>query len=216
MIIQVGNQKGGCGKSTLAVNLAAHLAKSGNDVIILDADRQATSTNWALDRLESKDALPTVQNVQASENIRDLALDLGRRYEYVIIDTAGRDSKELRTGILAADLLLVPFRPSQPDLDVMPTLYEIITNAQLFNEKLKALAVLSIAPTNPMINEVSEAQDYLSEYADIPLLNTVIRDRKIYRDAMGVGKGVVEIDNPKAIDEITSLWEEIRGHQTQT
>lgn len=210
MIIQIGNIKGGCGKSTLTVNLAALLASKGKDVIIVDADRQGTSSNWTLDRQELD--LPRVHHVQAFDNIRDTVLDLGKRYEYVLVDAGGRDSRELRTGLTAADVLLVPFRPSQPDLDVLPSLQEIITLSRDYNPKLKVRAVLTLAPTNPSVKEVEEAQEYLGDYHELLLLKSIIRDRKVYRDSMSIGRGVIEMDNDKAKLEINQLWEEIHGH----
>lgn len=210
MIIQIGNIKGGCGKSTLTVNLAALLASNGKDVIIVDADRQGTSSNWTLDRQELD--LPRVHHVQAFDNIRDTILDLGKRYEYVLVDAGGRDSRELRTGLTAVDFLLVPFRPSQPDLDVLPSLQEIITLSRDYNPNLKVRAVLTLAPTNPSVKEVEEAQGYLADYHELLLLNSIIRDRKVYRDSMGMGRGVVEMDNEKAKLEINQLWEELHGN----
>ena len=129
MIVLIGSQKGGCGKSTTAVNICAELAQCGKDVVLVDADRQATSANWAMDRL-SNESLPKVHCVQKYENIRDTLLDLADRYEFVVVDAAGRDSRELRTGMTAADKLVVPFRPSQPDLDTLPRMREIIVQAQ--------------------------------------------------------------------------------------
>lgn len=210
MIIQIANIKGGCGKSTLTTNLACLLVNQGKDVIIVDADRQATSSNWALDRNETDK--PKVNHVQAFDNIRDTLLDLGKRYEYVLVDAGGRDSRELRTGMTAANLLIIPFRPSQPDLDVLPSLQEIITLTKDYNPNLKVRAVLTLAPTNPSVKEVEEAKDYLKDYQDIHLLNTIIRDRKIYRDAMSLGYGVIEMNNDKAIEEIQQLSEEIHGN----
>jgi len=210
MIIQIGNIKGGCGKSTLTTNLAALLAVQGKDVIIVDADRQATSSNWALDRQELD--LPKVHHVQAFDNIRDTVRDLDKRYEIVIVDAGGRDSRELRTGILAADILIVPFRPSQPDLDVLPSLQEILQLSFDMNPKLKAFAVLSLASTNPSVKEIDEAVEYLKDYPEIKLLSSLVYDRKIYRDAISEGRGVVEMDNLKAKFEITTLMEEIYGY----
>ncbi|WFE69735.1 AAA family ATPase [Thiomicrospira sp. R3] len=210
MIIQIANIKGGCGKSTLTTNLAALLVNQGKDVIIVDADRQATSSNWALDRNETDK--PKVNHVQAFDNIRETLLDLAKRYEYVLVDAGGRDSRELRTGMTAANLLIIPFRPSQPDLDVLPSLQEIITLSKDYNPNLKVRAVLTLAPTNPSVKEVEEAKDYLKDYQDIHLLKTIVRDRKIYRDAISLGYGVVEMNNDKAIEEIQQLSEEIHGN----
>ncbi len=208
MIVLIGSQKGGCGKSTTAVNICAELAKNGRDVVLVDADRQSTAANWTMDR-SGNDALPVVHCVQKYESIRETLQDLDKRYECVIVDAAGRDSRELRTGMTAAHKLVVPFRPSQPDLDTLPNLQEIITQAKDLNPDLVVYGLITMAPTNPVVHEADEAREYLQDYPEIRLLNTIIRDRKVYRDAMSEGMGVVEMDNPKAIDEIKSLMEEI-------
>jgi chromosome partitioning protein len=208
MIILIGSQKGGCGKSTTAVNISAELAGRGHDVVLMDADRQCTAANWALDRDENP-ALAKVHCVQKYENIRETLLDLDKRYEYVIVDAAGRDSRELRTGMTASHTLIVPFRPSQPDLDTLPNMQEIIVQAKDLNPDLKVYGLITMAPTNPIIHEEADARECLNDYPEIKLLSTMIRDRKVYRDAMSDGFGVVEMDNMKAKMEIKSLVEEV-------
>jgi len=136
-------------------------------------------------------------------------LDLDQRYEYVIVDAAGRDSRELRTGMTAAHILIVPFRPSQPDLDTLPNMQEIIIQAKDLNPDLKVYGLITMAPTNPIIHEEADARECLIDYPEIKLLATMIRDRKVYRDAMSDGLSVVEMDNPKAKAEIKKLLEEI-------
>jgi chromosome partitioning protein len=208
MIILIGSQKGGCGKSTTAVNICAELAGKGHDVVLVDADRQCTSANWVMDRIENT-ALAKVNCVQKYENIRDTLLDLDKRYGYVVVDAAGRDSRELRTGMTAAHILVVPFRPSQPDLDTLPKMQEIIIQAKDINPNLNVFGLITMAPTNPVIHEEADARDCLNDYPEINLLNTIIRDRKVYRDAMSDGFGVVEMSNDKAKEEIKNLVEEI-------
>jgi len=208
MIILIGSQKGGCGKSTTAINICSELAVNGHDIVLVDADRQCTSANWAMDRAENE-SLATVHCVQKYENIRETLLDLDKRYEFVIVDAAGRDSRELRTGMTAANILIVPFRPSQPDLDTLPKMQEIITQAKDLNPKLTVVGLLTMTPTNPIVNEDKEAREYLQDYPEINLLNSIICDRKAYRDAMSDGLGVVEMGNPKAKAEIQTLVKEI-------
>ncbi len=208
MIILIGSQKGGCGKSTTAVNICAKLAKDGSDIVLVDADRQSTAANWAMDRA-ANGSLAVVHCVQKYENIRETLLDLDKRYQYVIVDAAGRDSRELRTGMTAAHILLVPFRPSQPDLDTLPNLQEIITQAKDLNPELVVYALLTMAPTNPVVHEADEAREYLQDYPEIKLLQTIIRDRKVFRDAMSEGMGVVEMSNSKAAQDIISLIREV-------
>jgi chromosome partitioning protein len=212
MIILVGSQKGGCGKSTVAVNICTALAINGRDVVLVDADRQSTAANWVMDRSANK-ALPVVHCIQKYENIRDTLLDLDKRYEYIIVDAAGHDSRELRTGMTAAHMMLLPFRPSQPDLDTLPSLQEIITQARDLNSELIVYVLLTMGPTNPVVHETDEAREYLQDYPEIRLLTTVVRDRKVYRDAMSEGMGVIEMSNRKATEEIKSLTREILNGQ---
>ncbi len=208
MILIIGSRKGGSGKSTTAINIAAELSQRGADVVLVDADRQGTSANWVEDRNETD--LPVVHCVQKYDNIKSTLQDLNGRYEFVIVDAAGRDSKELRTGLLAADVLLVPFRPSQPDLDTLPHLSEIINNALDYNPKLKTFGVITMAPTNVFISETKEAKKMLSELeTDIQLIDTVICDRKVYRDTISEGRGVTEADNNKAKAEIQLVLDKV-------
>lgn len=209
MIILIGSQKGGCGKSTLATNIAAALAISGKDVMLVDADKQGSSSNWFLDRSENE-ALPKVHSVQKYDDVRASVIDLDKRYEYVIIDAAGRDSVELRTAMIVANIIVMPVRPSQFDLDTVPRMQEIYRDAKLLNPGLKFFSVITMGPTNPVINESQEAQAFFLNYPEITLLKTIIRERKIYRDAIsGIGKGVVEMNNNKAKAEIEGLLEEV-------
>lgn len=208
MILLIGSQKGGCGKSTTVCNFAAELSRRGKDVVLVDADRQGTASNWCADRDET--GLPPVHCVQKYDNIKSTLLDLNKRYEYVLVDAAGRDSKELRTGMLAANILLVPFRPSQPDLDTLPYLSEMINDALDYNPELKTYGTLTMAPTNVFITEVKEAKQLLAELdTEIELIDTVICERKVYRDSISEGKGVTESSNGKAKAEIQLILDKV-------
>ena len=209
MKILIGSQKGGCGKSTIATNIASALAVKGKDVMLIDADKQGSSSNWFYDRSEKKE-LAQVHSVQKFDDVRASIIDLDKRYDLVVIDASGRDSVELRTAMLVADILVMPVRPSQFDLDTVPRMKDIYKDAMILNPDLKFFSVLTMAPTNPVVNEAKEARLFFENYPEITLLNTIIRQRKVYRDAIsGEGKGVVEMDNPKAKEEIESLLIEI-------
>ena len=213
MIILIGSQKGGVGKSTISVNMCAALANQGKDVLLVDTDRQSSSSNWAGDRAENK-TLPIVNLAQKYDNIRASLIDFNNRYEYVIVDAAGRDSKELRTGLVAADILLMPVRASQFDLDTIPVMMEMVDEVkEELNKNLKFMAVLSMGPTNPIINETNNAKLFFQEYTEIKLLKTIIRERKVYRDSIAAGRGlgVTEMDNIKARDEVNNLIKEVLG-----
>jgi len=208
MIILMGGRKGGPGKTTLATNLAVYLKIAKNkDVIIVDADHQSTATRWAQDRIDNN--YVPIPTLQASENIKESLLDLARKYEVVIVDTAGRDSKEQRTAMITADIMIVPIRPSQFDLDTMPEVIKIYKDAKDFNEKLKCYVILSMCPTHPLVHEREEAIGYIKDYPEIKLLKSFICDRKIYRDVASTGQGVWESNNEKDKNEIKNIVKEI-------
>ncbi len=209
MIILIGSEKGGVGKSTLATNLSVLLATSKKDVVLVDADRQSTSAIWHQDRLVTDK--PKFDCIRLYDNISQTIKGLGNRYDFVIVDCQGRDSKELRSGLVVANLVLFPFRPSQFDLYTLPNMVEMLTDAQLINPSLVGKAVITMSPTNPQVNELENAREFFTDFQRISLLNTVICDRKVYRDAGSLGLSVIEMDNEKATHEINTLWEELKN-----
>lgn len=214
-IIVIGGEKGGVGKSTITTNLAVELVRRGAAVMIIDTDPQKTAINWVDRRNEllannTQIEIARVSGVSKFGNIKDTIQDFINKYDVILIDSAGRDSQSLRTGLTIADKFYCPIRASQADLETLPHVCNIIATARDFNEKLISKAVISCAPTNPQINEVKNAQILLSDFAnDLGLIKIFIRERKVYRDALLEGKGVVEMNNPKAIDEFRKFTDEI-------
>ncbi len=214
MIVLIGGEKGGTGKSTLATNLATWLAHDGRDVLLLDADRQGTSANWATERSEHSE-LPPVHCMQRYGNIFTALKDLRERYGEIVIDAGGRDSEELRSGMVAANRLYSPIRASQSDLWTVSHLDQLVALARGLNQDLQAFALVSMAPTNPRVTEAADATEMMAEFNEFAMAASVIRDRKVYRDAMCEGRGVIEMADPKAVQEIEALAKEIYGEQVQ-
>jgi chromosome partitioning protein len=86
---------------------------------------------------------------------------------------------------------------------------EMISDAKDLNPYLKAYAVITMSPTNPQINELSQARTCFKNYPIIKLIETAICDRKVYRDAGSLGLGVNEMNNDKATMEISNVVKEI-------
>lgn len=210
MILLFGGEKGGTGKSTLTTNLAVWLARQGRDTIIVDTDRQMTASNW-VDRRNLAEGLAKVHCAEKHGNVFHSIRDLAGRYEEVIVDAGGRDSEELRTALVAANVVYVPLRASQPDLETSVHMNELVSLARGMNPTLDARLIISMAPTHPSIHEAEQAQELLRELPVFKLSNVTIRERKIYRDVISEGRGVVEADNSKAISEIEALAGEIYG-----
>tara|TARA_R110002094_G_scaffold64437_3_gene74696 strand:- start:1000 stop:1644 length:645 start_codon:yes stop_codon:yes gene_type:complete len=208
MIILVGSQKGGCGKTTIAVNVAVELASRGCDVVLVDADKQRTAATWYQVRVAYPSKVK-VAHFELSERINTQIIDLGKRYEYVVVDVAGHDSQELRSGMLAADILVSPMRPSQFDLNALPHLVEVFEQARDFNTALRGLVVLNLCPTLPTIKEAEQATEFVADLPGLNLATVRIHDRKAYRDSVAEGLSVREWTNEKARNEIAWLVDEI-------
>ena len=114
--------------------------------------------------------------------------------------------------MLASDVAVVPFRPSIPDMTTYEAIFDIIEDCTEINEKLKAKALIQGASALPQVKEKIEAKAAFDDVG-IKYFDTVTHDRKAYRDAIGAGKGVTELDISKnrAAEEITELFEEINA-----
>lgn len=211
MIIVVGNHKGGTSKSTLAVNLAVEYQHKGRKVIILETDPTvSTASQWAADRENTtREPITTVRKTGRLGSTID---DLAAAYDIVIIDTAGKDSTELRSAAHRADLLLVPTSTTVADLDATRIFLSWMDEARDMNPALKMLVVISKAPTYWHSNHVQTATAALAEIPkeiEFDLADTVIHHRNVYAQALSEGLSVVESDNSKAKAEIQLLTQEI-------
>jgi len=209
MILLIGGEKGGTGKSTIATNIAVNLAHQQQEVVIIDCDPQGTATKWLSRRNKLFPNLPKVFSIQKTGDIYDTSIDMSHRYKYVIIDAGGRDSEELRTAMVACNKMYIPLKASQPDIETSNHIIQLIKLAKTLNPKLLALTMISMAPTNHVLKEDQEAILLLSKLNIAKTSNVIIHERKVYRDAIADGKGVIEYDNIKAKNEIMQLFKEI-------
>ena len=211
MIILFGGEKGGTGKTSLAVNLAAMRARAGYDVLLVDADRQESAAAWSAvrDQAGVEPRVPVVQKFGSSlaQEVKGLA----EKYQDVIIDTGGRDSTELRAALVVADRFFVPIRPSQFDLWALEKVTGLVEECRPINPNLEAIVLVNLASTHPRVEESAETREYLDELDGVSLARTVLRERIAFRKAAREGLAVVELRpaDPKAAAELESLYAEV-------
>lgn len=220
-ILVVGGEKGGTGKSTIAVNLAAMLARSGKDVLLVDTDTQPSSSMWAATRDDFHHSqAPRVACVQRTGKISKQLIDFRDRYEEVIVDAGGRESVELRHAIAVCTEVVFPIRPGQFDSWTLGRLDKVMCDLNMANHGLYGRLVISSASTNLAIREAEETKEFIEseEFEHLKLSEVVIRERISYRKAIREGLGVVEWKDQKtkkrdekAVEEITALYKEIYG-----
>ena len=187
MIIGVLNQKGGVGKTTLAINLAATIAASGARVLLVDADPQASAMAWSSAR-EADPLFPVVGMAKPTLH-RDLPR-LAADHEVVIIDGAPRVNELARSAILASDFVLIPVQPSPYDIWAAAETVRLIREAQQMKPGLAAAFVV-----NRMIARTAIGRDAaaaLAEFEDVPVLAAQLNQRVIYAESAARGLAVIE------------------------
>jgi len=213
MIISVLSQKGGSGKTTLALGLAAAFAKKGNAVLLVDADEQGSSLTWA--EVRQSEPLFTCVGIPKPTLHKELP-SLSKNYDVVLVDGAPRVSSVARSAIAASDMVIVPVQPSPMDVWAANEIVELINEAKPLNEKMDAAFVINRKITNTAIgNDVSKA---LAEYEGLSVLKSAIHQRVSFPEAAAQGLSIFEYEpKGKAASEITKLEKEIskRWQKTQ-
>lgn len=187
MIIGVLNQKGGVGKTTLSVNLAASLTRQGSRVLLIDADPQGSSLDWAAARNGSP--LFSVVGFPRPTIHKEIE-QIGQGYDHIIIDGPPRVTDLARSAILTSDIVLIPVQPSPYDIWAADEVVKLIGEAKVFKENIKSVFVINRKITNTAISrDVGEA---LSSY-DVPVLTAAVTQRVIFAETAAQGKSVFEV-----------------------
>ena len=209
MILVVGGEKGGAGKSCIAQNLAVWLGLEGHDVLLLDADPQRTSYHWAQER-QANAALFQLPVEHAIGDLRALLKDRATRYEHIVIDVGGADSATLRSAMTVASHILLPLRPKRRDLKTLANLELLVSLTLPVNPKVIVRTVISQAPTLPSQGaRIWDAKEACKSFGLQPL-DAVVFNRNIFDDADESGMSVIELGtDPKASDEIKQLAKEL-------
>ncbi|SRR5579883_2362853 len=204
MKISIQNQKGGVGKTTLAIHISYALALKGARVLLVDADPQGSARDWAAARSDKPPF--SVIGLDRPTLHRDLP-PLAKDYDHVVIDGPPRVSELARSAIIAADLVVVPIQPSPYDVWAADEVIKLIREASVFKENLKSVFVINRRIVNTAIGR--DVGDALAEYL-IPVLKTVISQRVSFAESAAAGGTVLDTDpNGSAAKEILALTEEI-------
>src|SRR6266478_7412236 len=188
MIIGVLNQKGGVGKTTIAVNLAAVFARDGHRVLLVDADPQGSSLAWSAAR-ESRPPFPVVGMPKPTLH-RDLP-EVARDYDVVVIDGAPRVNEIGRAAIMASDLVVIPVQPSPYDVWDASDVVELISEARQFKQNLQAVFVVNRKIVNTAIGR--DVTGGLAEFG-LRVCEAVLCQRVVYAESAAHGLAVVEAE----------------------
>ncbi len=205
MIIVIANSKGGVGKSTISVHLAAWLHEQGHKVTLADCDTQQSSSEWI------REAIPEVKAVRLDnpDNILNELPILAQDADYVVADGPGSQTETSRALLLRADLAIVPCKASMLEVRALAKATDVLRQAQdIRNGVPKAVIVLSmVGKTYRLTQDMKDAASALS----LPLASTALILRQIYADAPGQGAVVWRMGARarEAADEVDQLFREL-------
>jgi chromosome partitioning protein len=219
MIVLIGGEKGGTGKSTLATNLSALRAKrtGHNNVLLIDTDPQGSSADWAYYRREA--GLKGVECIQLfGKHIVSEIDSKAERYDDIIIDAGGRDSQELRYSMTIADVMVVPVGASQYDLNTVANIDELLNQVRPMNPGLVCYAVVNNFPNHARLTEGADAIEFLKQFDNVKPFDFIIHERiSINRTSKGFGiheaEEVTGQADPRAEAEFLNLYQAIYEQQ---
>jgi chromosome partitioning protein len=200
--ISVVGQKGGTGKSTVALGLAVAAAQTGHAVAVIDLDPQASASKWKDRRTDDN---PAVVSAQASR--LKPALDAARSsgVEFAIVDSAGRSDDSAMAAARAADLILIPIRTSIIELETLPQVSDLLRIAGNLG---RSYVVLNALHPSAGAKGIAEARQVLEQMYGFKTSPVHLCQRSAYSEAMVTGATPQEIDaDGKAGQELSRLFQ---------
>ena len=202
-VISFLNQKGGVGKSTLSINVAACFALLGQKVLLIDADKQGTASTWASLREET----PFQVVSMARENMARDALRLAAEFDFTMIDGPPQAETISRSCIVASDLVVVPIEPGGASRWSSDLTVRQLREAQELKPTLKCGFVVSRKIGSTVLGRDTRI---MAADAGIPIFDTEIEQRIAYAEALTMGKSIFEwAGGGPAVIDIQNLAHEL-------
>ena len=200
-VLTVAQQKGGSGKTTLAVSLAVEFQRRGLRVALLDTDPQGSLGRWFLSRRERLGEAGMEFSTASAWGVSYECEKLKRLADVVIIDTPPKVDADLRPALREADLVLVPVAASMVDRWATDGVFDLIER-----EGRRAVIVLNRVKAGTRLGlEVAEAAGKVASVA-----SATLGQRVVFAETLGQGLGASELRG-QAADEVGRLAEEVLG-----
>jgi chromosome partitioning protein len=209
MIYTIGGIKGGSGKTTIAVSLTVLLSNHGKRVLLVDADKQATATDFAQWRTQTLGDTGFTSIQLADMQVRNEVLKLKLNYDDIVIDAGGRDTASQRAALAVSDVFITPFAPKSFDIWTLEQVVQLVEEMKLANPSIRPYALLNRVDYN--VKDIKEARDYIEETGTLSVLKNTLHERKVFTNAAASGLAVTEFKprNDKAAEEMEVLFREI-------
>jgi chromosome partitioning protein len=209
MILTIAGQKGGAGKTTVALSTAAEWSSRGKRVLLVDADPQGSTKTWGEVAAEQQLSAPTIVSMGAGLHRPEQLPALAKSFEHTIIDCPPRHGEIQRAALMVADLAILPCGPSALDIWALTESLALIQAAREIRPQLKA-AVL-ITRKIPRTTLGASLREALVS-TGLPVLQAELCLRVTYPEATAAGKGVTLYDprSPAAV-EVRALVNELEA-----
>ncbi|MGD9824116.1 ParA family partition ATPase [Desulfobacter sp.] len=206
-IITLANQKGGCGKSTIVLNLAIEFALQKYRVIVFDTDPQGSCCETAQIR-DDQGETAQIKVAAIYENLYQAIEGCDNNYDFAIIDTPPHDNEVVTVATACSDIILIPVQDSPLDIRSTKTTVNLINEARKLNPDIEPYFLLSRIQTNSVM--ARELAQVLKSTYKFDILETKIANRMAYKYSLIYGQNVSEFsDKDGAAAEIRSLAKEI-------